>query len=291
MKFYLDFEATQFSERIISIGCIAANGRTFSSYVKPPKGDNVNSFITQLTGITKEMLEYAHSADEVFMEFYDFVNKCADGDLPQFYCYGDCDSRFIERTVNKMNNFNAIMFAEYIKHNLHDYHKVVQRFFQRSSGGLSLRNVYLFCANSEEAHWHDSLEDAKMLKYIEEHLNEKIPEEMKIEAAPKLKPQAAKMANKIGIPDYYEKEWGTKKEQCWEADTFATADNYKIKAISVSNEDCVKYFDSFDTAILWLVKFCYIKGVKISRISDRKKIEKAIIANAKRCYGFRWEIK
>ena len=33
MKFYIDFEATQYTENIISIGCVAENGDSFSSLV------------------------------------------------------------------------------------------------------------------------------------------------------------------------------------------------------------------------------------------------------------------
>ena len=44
MKFYLDFEATRFSNRIISIGCVAENGNTFSTLVKPGKKKKVDSF-------------------------------------------------------------------------------------------------------------------------------------------------------------------------------------------------------------------------------------------------------
>ena len=35
MNFYLDFEATRFSNRIISIGCVAGTGETFETYVNP----------------------------------------------------------------------------------------------------------------------------------------------------------------------------------------------------------------------------------------------------------------
>ena len=35
MKYFLDFEATQFSHRIISIGAVCENGHSFYSLVKP----------------------------------------------------------------------------------------------------------------------------------------------------------------------------------------------------------------------------------------------------------------
>lgn len=75
MNFYLDFEATQCSERIISIGCIADNGAKFRTLVKPVKNEKVNKFIEELTGITNEMLETAPTADEAFNAFYEFVRN------------------------------------------------------------------------------------------------------------------------------------------------------------------------------------------------------------------------
>ena len=57
MKFCLDFEATRFSNRIISIGCVAENGNTFYTLVKPVNKAKVDRFITELTGITNAMLE------------------------------------------------------------------------------------------------------------------------------------------------------------------------------------------------------------------------------------------
>ena len=54
MNFYIDFEANQFSDRIISIGCISENGNNFYSLCRPSKpGETITNFITELTGITK----------------------------------------------------------------------------------------------------------------------------------------------------------------------------------------------------------------------------------------------
>ena len=73
MNFYLDFEATRFSNRIISIGCAAENGNTFYTLVKPVNKAKVDRFITELTGITNEMLQEAPSADEAFNQLFDFI--------------------------------------------------------------------------------------------------------------------------------------------------------------------------------------------------------------------------
>ena len=59
MNFYVDFEATQFSGHIIQIGCVNENGQQFQSLVKPPEGEKITEFITNLTGITNEMLAEA----------------------------------------------------------------------------------------------------------------------------------------------------------------------------------------------------------------------------------------
>ena len=62
MNYFIDFEATQFSNDIISIGCIDENGEEFYSLINPGEG-KLTSFITELTGITDEMLNKADSLD------------------------------------------------------------------------------------------------------------------------------------------------------------------------------------------------------------------------------------
>ena len=52
MRFYIDFEATQFSNRIISVGCVCENGNTFKSLVKPV---NKGKITPLLTGLTKDL--------------------------------------------------------------------------------------------------------------------------------------------------------------------------------------------------------------------------------------------
>lgn len=82
MKYFIDFEATQFSQEIISIGCIREDGQTFYALVAPKKG-KITPFITNLTGITAEMIDSAMSADAVFSKFYDWLFENLD-DAPEF---------------------------------------------------------------------------------------------------------------------------------------------------------------------------------------------------------------
>ena len=73
MKYFIDFEATQFSQEIISVGCYREDGEMFYSLVAPHSQKKVTNFITELTGITKEMLANAPTSDEVFCKFSDWV--------------------------------------------------------------------------------------------------------------------------------------------------------------------------------------------------------------------------
>lgn len=70
MKYFIDFEATQFSQEIISIGCVREDGKNFYSLIKPKKLSGITDFITSLTGITKDMVREAPNSDEVFKNFF-----------------------------------------------------------------------------------------------------------------------------------------------------------------------------------------------------------------------------
>ena len=74
MKYFIDFEAMQFSNYIISVGCVREDGKEFYSLVHTPENTkkNVSKFITDLTGITTEMVSDAPSPEEVFNKFFDF---------------------------------------------------------------------------------------------------------------------------------------------------------------------------------------------------------------------------
>ena len=88
MQYFIDFEATQFSGEIISLGCVDENGRQFYSLIKPAKPSAVTAFIVELTGIRPEDLADAPSADTVFNRFLDWM--CRD-EVAQFFSYGDSE--------------------------------------------------------------------------------------------------------------------------------------------------------------------------------------------------------
>ena len=71
MKYFVDFEATQFSNEIIEIGCVREDGAEFKSYVNAKR--KLTDFIKNLTGISQETIDAAPSSDEVFRNFYQWL--------------------------------------------------------------------------------------------------------------------------------------------------------------------------------------------------------------------------
>ena len=287
MQFFIDFEATQFSERIISIGCVASNGATFSTLVKPVmKKDKVNRFITELTGITNAMLETAPTADEAFNLFFDFVLAQGPYGLHQYYCYGNSDAQFIERTVSHMNDARAITFAKMLHHELIDFSKDVKLFFQMSTD-IALRKVYSLIQNDNVEQHHDALEDAQMLYEVVRNLTTKcvVEDKTKFANMPKtIKPIGKNKLNKA--PEKF-LSWPNDK---WAADTGADETNWKVIAWVGPH---TKYFDSVETAMMWVIRYL-AKNTSIKNLDHQKMVIERIEYGAKtgkQPYSFNWSIK
>lgn len=282
MKFFIDFEALQFNNFIISIGCVCENGNQFSSFVKPPEGKTVSQFITDLTGITDETLAGAPSIDEAFNAFYQFISdNCAiTSEKPEYFCYGDMDATFVKASMKYINNIQAYTFAQALSHSLVDYQKTVKSFFI-TPNNVALKKVYTLIKEEETIQHHDALEDAMMLSEVVNKMKAKCrPEDgallstMKREDRPK-----RKMA-----PTIFQNWPGDK----WEADTLGSASDYAVKATAGSH---VAYFDTLETAALWIIKYC-TRGLSPKRAGDVvsviNKINKGI-KEGKESYGFKWE--
>ena len=284
MNFYLDFEAARFSNRIISIGCIAGNGETFETLVSPGDKKKVDKFITELTGITNEMLAEAPSADQAFAQLADWFEENSSGIAPEFYCYGDSDAVFIQHTLADMEDTKACLCAMAIGGNLIDYAGVVKKFFV-SPNDMALRKVYMLIqAKQELVQKHDALEDALMLQCVVENLETKCKPEDKatILAMPSQKKPKTKKA-----PSIFQKWSGQSK---WEADTLANEDKWMFKCTDQHSGD-VKYFDSTETAALWIIRYI-ARNVSPKSAEHRQRIANAIVAameNGKCRYNCYWE--
>lgn len=288
MNFYLDFEATRFSDRIISIGCTNERGATFQTFVKPERG-KVDQFITELTGITPEMVKNAPSADEAFNAFAEWAYINSENTAPKYFCYGNSDKDFIDATIRTMSDFKAISFAASIKGLLIDYSSVVKNYL--CTNQIALKKVVALIENTDEVEQrHDALEDAEMLRKVVENLQTKCtPADAEKLATMK---SAPKPKNNKHLPDicYH---WPSDRKKRYDADTRATEDNYMCKCVCQSGHH-IKYFDSVATAAIWLMRYNMTGGRTFKREGDIAKVIESIINGVKKGkqpYGFTWEVK
>lgn len=283
MKFFLDFEAARFSNRIISIGCVAENGATFYSLVKPGK-KKIDKFITELTGITNEMLADAPSADEAFNAFMDYLEANNDDEAPEYYCYGDSDVAFLTHTIQHMEDTRACVCAQAVAGNLIDFAATVKKFFVVKND-LALRKVYMLIQSKTElVQKHDALEDAKMLQNVVQNLETKChPEDrttiLAMPSQPKPKTKKA--------PTMFQ-EWNAVPK--WEANTRADEHSWMFKCKDQHSGD-IKYFNSAETAALWVIKYI-ARNVSPKNADAVRKIESAITSapqTGKCRYNCYWE--
>ncbi len=163
MNYFIDFEATQFSNDIISIGCIDENGEWFYRLINPGEG-KLTHFITELTGITQEMLNEANSLDDALKSFFEYLKKHEDGDC-KFYCYGNCDIKFIDKAYKKATSFEAKAALGLLHMGLKDYAPTVQMHYGLIKP-IGLQKVINHIRKSENEQHHNALEDAIVLKEV-----------------------------------------------------------------------------------------------------------------------------
>lgn len=240
MKYFLDFEATQFSERIISIGCISEKGDSFYTLVKPhKKKDKVNKFITRLTGITNEMLADAPSADAAFNALFDFILNTNDDSPLEYFCYGNSDKRFICRTQIFMTDTRAITFASSITALLQDYAECVKQYFNLTDD-ISLKKAYILIQQENMEQTHNALDDAKMLLAVAQNM------------ITKCCPQDAERLKEIKVEKKIAKEPTKDSILRWSVVTGADESNWKIHCYIAHHH---MYFLTMQNAIDWLKKF------------------------------------
>ena len=86
MRYYIDFEASEAEQKIISVGCIREDGQEFYSLVNVD--DPITPRIEEITGISQEEIDNAPEGKEVFSNLYDWLSQ---DELPEIMCYGDGD--------------------------------------------------------------------------------------------------------------------------------------------------------------------------------------------------------
>lgn len=174
MDIYFDFEATQFSERVLAIGATCEFG-DFDCLVGLHKGDKLTPFITQLTGITKEMVQNAPKAEEAFTDLYNWLSEMtAEAETPIFYhCYGNSDPVFLMNTAAKIEDPYISNFVTILAESLVDDTRVVKKYFHCKAIGLYKALKFFEPDYPEQT--HDPLDDAIMLRKLMKHLETATP--------------------------------------------------------------------------------------------------------------------
>ena len=288
MRFFLDFEATRFSNRIISIGCVADNGAKFETLVKPINKGKVDNFITNLTGITKEMAAAAPSADEAFNQLFDFIELTNDNNPPVYYCYGNTDVEFLKHTAKYMEDVRACICAQAIQGTIIDFSITVKKFFNVPND-IALRKIYsLINPKNVFNDKHNALEDALMLKNIVNNLYHRCKPGDKETLLSMPSQRATIYPQKKKSPEVF-LSWDNQEK--WESETFADEINWKIKYIEQHNNQKIKYFNDVNVAALWVIKYL-AHNVSPKNKAQVKKIETAIssaIIDKKCRYNGYWE--
>ncbi len=166
---FIDFEATQYTQEIISIGATAKSGEEFYSLVKPKH--KIGNFVSGLTGIKEEDLENAPTADIVFSNFFSWLQEInKDNKKIKFICYGNCDLLFASNTLKNLDNsMTAQMALSLIISNIVDYADYVKSYFGLSKY-VSLLKVAQYYSGEDLNQDHNALNDAKLLRFIYEKI-------------------------------------------------------------------------------------------------------------------------
>ena len=265
MKYFLDFESTQHAQRIISIGCVSEKGDKFHTYVQLSGNDKLSKFIIELTGITKETLkEKGVSADEAFANLSSFVDATRNDEMPEYYCYGDCDSIFCKNTVKYMTNLASMTYALYLARTMIDFGKTVKSFFKTQTP-FGLKKMYTFLCEQEVQQKHDALEDATMLADVVERFEKfKVEDAAEIAAIPSNKIRTGKKAPALFV------SWPQDK---WAADTGAKKNTPYKYTVTIGTRE--KYFKDMDTLVMWIIRYM-TTGVSIKNETQVAKVKERI---------------
>lgn len=290
MQYFIDFEATQFTQEIISIGCVCETGESFYSLVKTAgKKNRMTNFITKLTGITKEMLESAPDSDTVFIRLDTFMKSTARGETPIVYCYGEGDKALLDSTIKRLTTKQGSRAARTFYSWMVDFSPKIKKSLQLENEP-SLKKVYTFISKEEIVQKHNALEDAEMLRQIALNLKSSYTEEERAQfnelKVHKDMPYAKLVEKKA--PDIWYTWTDILKKDKYTANTNADYTNYKYRCkIGQRN----KYFDNEETAALWAIRFLSVPNRSPKEPSHIKKTIKeinSVVNTDNRMYDVKW---
>ena len=140
MNFYVDFEATQPEQEIISIGVYCDNKESFYALVKP-QFSKVSKYITDMTGITNEMLADRDNFDTVLNDLYIWCTS-QESNLNNwhFYSYGDGDVEFLKYTMRNVTTERPLIIASIMIATMQDFSKEVTKYFRGTTSLIKAFN-------------------------------------------------------------------------------------------------------------------------------------------------------
>lgn len=169
LKIYLDLEANMITNEVISIGMISETGKEFYSLIRPHTKLDHN--IKLLTHISQEEADMAPTLEEVV---YNVMHYLLTFNEPiQFLNYGKNDKSYLIASSSFTDSENVKKSLVLIANNCENIAKRIASHFHRDA--INLRSAYLtmrLSSNEEPIQNHNALEDACMLKWIWENIND-----------------------------------------------------------------------------------------------------------------------
>ena len=166
MLYFIDFEASQFTQEIISIGCVCETEHSFYSLVHT--NHKIGNFIQELTGITQTEINLAPTPDEVFLHFFNWLQETnPTGDKLQFICYGNLDTVFASHTLkNIQHSYLAQAALSLIALHTLDYSVLVKNYFGLNKNIALVKVAQYLQPEKNILQTHNALDDAVMLKQV-----------------------------------------------------------------------------------------------------------------------------
>ncbi len=164
MKYYIDFEASEAEQKIISVGCIREDGQEFYSLVNVD--DPITLRIEEITGISQEEIDNAPLGKEVFSNLYDWLTQ---DELPEIMCYGDGDFDFVYHSMESATCLKESSILSYLYLNMIDVSEEIKEHFYVNKT-ISLEKLGKHYNPDMEDQNHNALDDAILLKNVYEQM-------------------------------------------------------------------------------------------------------------------------
>ncbi len=170
---FLDFEGTQFSHKVISIGLVACkkekdsllfdvqNPLRYQRYIQTD--DPLGPIVEEMTKINPGLLhEKGIPLHQAILE----ITKMLRPYKKKFICYGSLDMKMMHLSIDEKNQTESDFFKNMVKNHF-DFHSYLERRITNEKGqSYSIEKLLSLFSLSPEGDFHDSLTDAYNLMKI-----------------------------------------------------------------------------------------------------------------------------